>query len=252
MQFCKNQYISGEPHVLKSLFSIYTNGSKLFSLSTPISSDSIPCINGIRVLSLFWIMYAHIYVVHDEYVSTISNRDFDQFSSVIWNKVRLSATYAVDTFLTIGGFLLARSVFKELNKSKKLNIIKMYIHRFLRLTPAIAMLILLVTSFYKFLSIGPVWNSASNVVILPCERNWWSSLLYIQNIVNTLDMCIEESWYLAIDMQLFVLSPLLLYPLWKFKRHGKWLILIFTVASLTYTITMLYLIGHESVFDGFV
>lgn len=29
-----------------------------------------------------------------------------------------------------------------------------------------------------------------------------------------------ETWYLACDMQMFILSPFLVYPLWRWKRLG--------------------------------
>ena len=29
-----------------------------------------------------------------------------------------------------------------------------------------------------------------------------------------------ETWYLANDMQMFILSPLVIYPLWRWKRSG--------------------------------
>jgi peptidoglycan/LPS O-acetylase OafA/YrhL len=34
------------------------------------------------------------------------------------------------------------------------------------------------------------------------------------------------TWYLACDMQMFILSPLLIWPLWRWRRAGlAWVIL---------------------------
>jgi peptidoglycan/LPS O-acetylase OafA/YrhL len=38
-----------------------------------------------------------------------------------------------------------------------------------------------------------------------------------------------QSWYLSVDMQLFLLSPLILYPLWKWPL--KWNILLLGILS---------------------
>lgn len=52
-----------------------------------------------------------------------------------------------------------------------------------------------------------------------CEQWWWTTLLYISNHVNPGAYCIFHSWFLAVDMQLYFLSPLILYPLWRFRKR---------------------------------
>ena len=32
--------------------------------------------------------------------------------------------------------------------------------------------------------------------------------------------CMGETWYLAAEMQMFLLSPLVIYPLWRWKKLG--------------------------------
>jgi peptidoglycan/LPS O-acetylase OafA/YrhL len=47
------------------------------------------------------------------------------------------------------------------------------------------------------------------------------------NVLKILHQCMGQTWYLAVDMQLFVVSPLLIYPLWRWKKWGlAWLALI--------------------------
>ena len=37
----------------------------------------------------------------------------------------------------------------------------------------------------------------------------------------------HQTWYLSVDMQLFLVSPLLIYPLWRWRKYGlAWLALI--------------------------
>ena len=38
-----------------------------------------------------------------------------------------------------------------------------------------------------------------------------------------------QTWYLAADMQLFLISPVFIYPLWRWRRAG--LVWISTVAA---------------------
>ena len=35
--------------------------------------------------------------------------------------------------------------------------------------------------------------------------------------------CLGQTWYLDNDMQMFIISPLIIYPLWKWKRTGLWI-----------------------------
>ena len=41
-----------------------------------------------------------------------------------------------------------------------------------------------------------------------------------------------ETWYLAVDMQLFLVAPLIIYPLWRWKKAGLILLSGFTLATL--------------------
>ena len=42
----------------------------------------------------------------------------------------------------------------------------------------------------------------------------------------------QQTWYLAVDMQLFLVSPLFVYSLWRWKKMGLALLVIITLASL--------------------
>lgn len=75
-----------------------------------------------------------------------------------------------------------------------------------------------------------------------CTKNWWSTLLFIGNFATPGQYCFWHSWFLMVDMQLYFLSPLILYPLWKL-RHRKWIVVpsIFIIAS-TSTIYILAMV----------
>ena len=52
-----------------------------------------------------------------------------------------------------------------------------------------------------------------------------------------------QSWYLAADMQLFILSPLFVYPLWRWRRAGlAWI--IFAIVTLIGTIGTLFVMWN--------
>ena len=55
-----------------------------------------------------------------------------------------------------------------------------------------------------------------------CERYWWTNLFYINNLFPDKlgDECMGWSWYLANDMQFFVISPLIIVPLYVWFTGG--------------------------------
>jgi len=50
-----------------------------------------------------------------------------------------------------------------------------------------------------------------------------------------------QSWYLAADMQLFILSPLFVYPLWRWRKIGlAWI--IFVIVAFIGAIGTIYIV----------
>jgi len=51
----------------------------------------------------------------------------------------------------------------------------------------------------------------------------------------------NQAWYLAVDMQLFILSPLFVYPLWRWKRAGlAWT--LFALTALVVTMGTIFIV----------
>lgn len=63
-----------------------------------------------------------------------------------------------------------------------------YLHRYLRLTPLLAISFLVSMSLLRFVGNGPVWPLTLDFLSKSCERYWWSTLLYVQNYVNPNDI----------------------------------------------------------------
>lgn len=113
------------------------------------------------------------------------------------------------------------------HRNGKINIWLLYAHRFLRLTPLMGASVLLSMSLMRFMGSGPVWPLSMDYLRQSCKRYWWSTLLYVQNYVNPSDQCLMHTWYLNVDMQLFVIAPFIIYLIYRFKAKT-----IFTLAIL--------------------
>ena len=68
-----------------------------------------------------------------------------------------------------------------------------------------------------------------------CAKNPWTNLLYINNFFTGQEFvdgtatypgrpadgqCLGQTWYLANDMQFFILAPPIIYIMWKWKKIG--------------------------------
>ncbi|XP_058817531.1 nose resistant to fluoxetine protein 6-like [Topomyia yanbarensis] len=226
-----------EPRHTFVMCSLYSNGNKLFQIikrpqfAGQQKSEIIDCLNGIRVLSMVWIIFSH------NFLMVLSSPLDNQLAIYDWVKsyhsmLVLASTVSVDSFFLLSGMLVCWSLLKELDKNRKLNLPLMYLHRYLRLTPAFAALILASVTLVKYLGSGPFWNSSSAALGNACETYWWSALLYVQNYVNPTKICLGHSWYLSVDMQLYVLSPLIIYPLWRWGRKILIAIVILVLLSM--------------------
>jgi peptidoglycan/LPS O-acetylase OafA/YrhL len=67
--------------------------------------------------------------------------------------------------------------------SKRLNVWRMYLHRYLRYTPLLAAILLFLITLMKFFIFGPMTYMETRFV-RNCEKWWWTTLLHIQNYAN--------------------------------------------------------------------
>ncbi|XP_068082673.1 nose resistant to fluoxetine protein 6 isoform X2 [Anabrus simplex] len=215
-------------------FSVYTNGSKLFAMSTSRSGSTIHCLHGIRFFSMAWVILGHRYgaAINAPSINLLSYMEIVSD----WKYLGVTnATLSVDTFLVLSGLLVGYMFFQKVPKTNSFNLPMYYIHRFIRLTPALAIVLLLQISLLRYAGSGPLWSVFQNLLKTNCEdNNWWINLLYVQNYVEqAVDKpCVNQAWYLAMDMQLFWVSPLVLVPLWKWPKIGLGLSGALTIAGI--------------------
>ncbi|XP_037070378.1 nose resistant to fluoxetine protein 6-like [Pollicipes pollicipes] len=208
-------------------FSVWTNGRKI--LDTSSSSDTLGCLHGMRFLSMTWVILGHQYIFGLFSVPWVNQFSaFNVLNSVAFAAVD-NATVSVDSFFFLSGLLVAYVFMRNMEKTKgKFNIIMYYVHRYIRLTPVLAMTIGFVATLYVHLGDGPFWGKNTvfgNPYI--CSKYWWKNLAYINNVYESEKTCLGQTWYLANDMQMFVLSPIVLLPLYFYPTIGQiWLILL--------------------------
>ncbi|KAJ8045081.1 Nose resistant to fluoxetine protein 6 [Holothuria leucospilota] len=233
--------------ILTSCSLVY-NSSKI--LSAKNNSSSLSSLNGIRVLSMLWIIWGHsiqtlLYNVTDNTKYFLE----DLINGYFFNAT-LFGTFAVDSFFVLSplsqyinqatfstislrckhlfcfscnlfsGLLVTYLTLKELKqKNGKLNWFLFYFHRIWRLTPSYMMAIGIWASLMIHMGVGLSKEEETLYVKETfCTKYWWTDLLYINNLYpfpGYAGGCLSWSWYLSNDMQFYIISPLFIILLFK-------------------------------------
>ncbi|KAK4876118.1 hypothetical protein RN001_012540 [Aquatica leii] len=235
----------GKTNVLLSAFSVVKNTKKIFTITK--DTNQIPCVYGIRVISMMWIVIGHIYVIRRFYpgknIIYLSNAMLNHEYDYIF-----AATKAVDTFLLLTGLTLSY-VFLSSANTFKFNLLVFYLHRFLRLTPALGAVVLTYIGLLKYLSSGPYWPSISVQESEICKKQWWKTIFYI-NIYDN-NICLSQTWYLAVDTQLYIISPIILLGLQKKPKIAIYLVgfLTICVMGISFAISWIYNMDSNFIFS---
>ncbi|XP_055545796.1 nose resistant to fluoxetine protein 6-like [Wyeomyia smithii] len=241
-----SNYRAVKPSPLPITFSLYSNWINLMSIKAASNqvtkkSASIDCLHGLRVLAILWIIFGHSYmmVLSAPLINPVATLEW---IASVHSALIVAGVISVDTFLVLSGLLTCWSLLRELDRNRRLNVPLLYLHRYLRLTPPFAVLILFTVGVYPNFGSGPLWNSSLAVTADLCNKYWWSALLYIQNYVNPNEMCLGHSWYLSVDMQLFLLAPFIIYPLWRWGWRILLVVIGLIIASIAciLAVTMVY------------
>ncbi|XP_063533236.1 nose resistant to fluoxetine protein 6-like [Cydia strobilella] len=233
-----------EPNKLLTSFSVFTNTRRLFTFSkTP---GSIDCLDGLRSLSILWVVIGHSFS-NMLYGTTINLLDVFVWATSSKATWLVSAVLSVDTFFMMSGLLVVYTTVKKMTPMSLLkNIHLFYLHRLLRMFPLLAAVVLFQASLLQHSADGPGWPALATS-IQNCRHWWWSTLLHVQNYVNLTEICLGHTWYLSVDTQLHLLSPLVLC--WILRgRRSAWIGLTSgLVASIICTTTYTYIKNYPGV-----
>lgn len=86
-----------------------------------------------------------------------------------------------------------------------------------------------------------------------CPQYWWTNILYIQNFYPAGDQnneCMSWTWYLANDMQMYIVSPLFILALHNSKRLGValWSVALLASIAVPFGIAL----GYKLAVDPFI
>ncbi|XP_076291856.1 nose resistant to fluoxetine protein 6-like [Lasioglossum baleicum] len=194
-------------------FSAYTNAKRIFTFKT--GADAVPALHGIKFMSMVWVICVHTgYYTYNYMVNSAVGA---MYTDAFLEQIISNGTYSVDTFLCVSGFLMSSIYLKVMRNEKPtltlgismLRLIQQTIKRFIRLTPAYLIVILIAIlnyTYYEKTSTYQIYESPS----YHCSKYWWRNLLYINNFYSWEELCLTWSWYIGNDMQFFIYGTILL------------------------------------------
>lgn len=164
-------------------FSAYTNSSRL--LTTTVPDDAVRSLYGLKVISLLWVILAHAYLTLDLKAVGYLMKTVDVNRSFLFQVV-INASLAIETFFFISGLLVTLAALSRLKTNPTMSLkqwLWFYVHRIVRMTPAVVLVIAIVLSAYRF-SDGPLYKEIIYPNAERCRENWWIHFLHISNFFD--------------------------------------------------------------------
>lgn len=192
-------------------FSLIKNSTTLFSLNC--DPNDIRVAHAIRCFNALMLLLSHkcmaiFYVPYSNRTAMI-----EMFGRP-WTVLARAASLYTDPFLMLSGMLTAYSLYGKLQKTGRLNILKEYFARYLRIMPPLAFLIILCTFILPLIGNGPQWNLVVTHHAGICKEYWWRNLLFIHNWFGFKNM-----WWVLWELK----SILKWINFFKFNSHtSRW------------------------------
>ncbi|XP_020624604.1 O-acyltransferase like protein-like [Orbicella faveolata] len=164
-------------------FSLIQNTNRI--MDTKVPPSVISSINGMRVLSMWWVILGHTYDFSRRIPVSNLLTSYDIIHRFTFQAVG-NGTYSVDSFFFLSGLLVAYLSLRHMEKKNgELPLFKYYFRRFWRLTPTYMFVLLFLGKLLRFLGEGPLWHPEK--FVYQCRKYWWTNLLYINNFYPTFD-----------------------------------------------------------------
>ncbi|XP_017850031.1 uncharacterized protein LOC108604972 [Drosophila busckii] len=218
-------------------FALQTNAKAILNIDKTKETHT-SCLHGLRVFSVLWTMMVHTYlqmfaIGENKFERVITERSF-------WYQVIGNATFSVDSFFFISGLLVTLLYVKQERKCPAehgkfvkrscMETLMLLLYRYLRLTP-VYLFVVLFNDFAVRQGLDSSVFQPAKIEHNTCRIYWWRNILYINNFFPQQEMCMMWSWYMANDMQFYVMASLLLALSRKYFKAIAVTLFVFLISS---------------------
>uniref|UniRef100_A0A1Q3FR05 Nose resistant-to-fluoxetine protein N-terminal domain-containing protein n=2 Tax=Culex tarsalis TaxID=7177 RepID=A0A1Q3FR05_CULTA len=218
-------------------FSLLRNTRTIFCVKD--DPNDVACVHGIRFLNALLLIIAHKSMAM--FFNPYTNRTgMSETLGQPWTVIGRAASIFTDPFIMFSGFLTTYSLVGRWLRGKQVKLYQDYIGRLLRIAPPLGALILFCTFVLPFLGSGPQWNLVVTGHGDICKKYWWRNMLFIHNYFGFKDMCLTHTHHVGIDTELFAVSPLFIWALWKWPRKGAIALVVLALVSTVHRFFITY------------
>ncbi|KAJ6641361.1 Nose resistant to fluoxetine protein 6 [Pseudolycoriella hygida] len=227
-------------------FDVIDNYNRLFQQVT--SNNFLACIAGMRTVICVWTIAFHINY-HSAF--TLDNipqlnikMEYFLYQPIFQAYLYVDVFFVLSAILLSYNFLINEDTRKTIVSNNFMENVKLFVkfctHRYIRLTPVLILTMILSEVLVTYLEkYSPFWIDQSHD--LYCRDTWWMNMLYIQNLFTLSGMCSSWTWYLACDMQFYIVCLFILFVYAKNSHRSKSLYVAVTVASLAVSYYLNYI-----------
>ncbi|KAJ8710950.1 hypothetical protein PYW07_008192 [Mythimna separata] len=204
-------------------------------------------LQGVRVLLMMLIMATHSGCIHDM-LYLYNPRWIEQISRHPVLMIFLNGTAVVQIFVMLSNFLLAYNLLLY-TKSNPISLrLLPYItlKRIARISPVYLLVTGYAATWWARSGSGPLWAPTVGAESDACRRKFWTHVFYVNNLLDPEDICLVQTWFLAVDMQLHVLGALLALRLARRPRAPRRLARLL-LAACALNAALAYAFGWKSI-----
>jgi len=232
--------------MVASFFDVYGGLLEFFEVKRRKAEFDTDFFEGLRTISMLFVIYGHTLFFPQQYLGFDNPVNAYQFITTYGSIGIFPAELAVDVFFFMSGFLFLHLYINHCEKLRKkeqerldqpnvdavitkvgdgththvplrmlppAEVLLMYVHRYLRIAPVVAVVLFFASYVLPFLpGDSPFSPFLGDSFFFTSCRNaggWWHNLLFVQNFRADWAACVGWFWYLSCDFQLFVFAPII-------------------------------------------
>ncbi|CAH1101182.1 unnamed protein product [Psylliodes chrysocephalus] len=201
-------------------FSLSKNWYRLKTVAETLEVEYLKPLQGVRFYNTILVILSHT-ALASTMMPLVNPKYVEQMNTKVANSFLSSGPLCVSTFFFMSAALLTYGIFNQFNTRRmtKSVLVMIFVQRYIRLVPALSVVILFNATWWRHLGNGPNWYQIIGTQYLRCRKNWWTNLLFVNTIIDSNNMCTPTFWYLALDTQYFVLILILLWYLKKYEKQ---------------------------------
>ncbi|XP_070489782.1 O-acyltransferase like protein-like [Chironomus tepperi] len=222
-----------------SSFSILLNLKSLFE----VKSSSLQYLSLIRTVLYIGLVSFHSYFLRSYYPLSNSEKML-KFMESPWTKFVQVFPFGLLGFFVISSALTTKKILSLLDK-KSFNFFNLLIERYAR-TMFVVAAVIYMNIFINNLHVYQAPYYFPDQQSEGCRKYWWTAMLLIQNYYHpgVAEMCAPQCWFLSANFHFFILTPLVIYPIWRWKQSIWFIIPALLAASQAFI--FLYAVQNES------